>query len=277
MTTWLITGCSTGLGRALAEAVLAHGDNVVVTARDVTTVQDLADAHPDTALAVALDVTDDEQVAAAVAAAEERFGGVDVLVNNAGYGYRAAVEEGEDDAVRRLFDTHVFGTVRTIKAVLPGHARPALGDDRQSLLDRRAHLARRGPATTRRSRPRSRRSRCRSARRSHRWASPPWSSSPAASGPTSPAGRSPRRPSRSPTTRRRRASGARSTTPCTAPRPATRPRRPPPSSRRWSPTQPPYLLVLGDDAFDGVRAALDALRDEVDAWESVSRSTGFDS
>ena len=120
MATWLITGCSTGLGRALAETVLAHGDNVVVTARDVASVQDLAEAHPDTAVAVALDVTDDAQVAAAVGAAEERFGGLDVLVNNAGYGYRAAVEEGEDESVQRLFDTHVFGTVRTMKAVLPG-------------------------------------------------------------------------------------------------------------------------------------------------------------
>ncbi|SDL90900.1 oxidoreductase [Arthrobacter sp. ok362] len=120
MTTWLITGCSTGLGRALATAVLEHGHNAVVTARDTAKVQDLADRYPDTALALALDVTDDAQVTAAVAAAERRFGAVDVLVNNAGYGYRAAVEEGEDDAVRRLFDTHVFGTVRTIKAVLPG-------------------------------------------------------------------------------------------------------------------------------------------------------------
>jgi NAD(P)-dependent dehydrogenase (short-subunit alcohol dehydrogenase family) len=120
MTTWLITGCSTGLGRALAEAVLDHGDNAVVTARDVSAVQDIADRHPDSALAVALDVTDDDTVRAAVDAAAERFGGIDVLVNNAGYGYRAAVEEGEDDAVARLFDTHVFGTVRTIKAVLPG-------------------------------------------------------------------------------------------------------------------------------------------------------------
>jgi NAD(P)-dependent dehydrogenase (short-subunit alcohol dehydrogenase family) len=120
MTTWLITGCSTGLGRAFAEAVLARGDHAVVTARDVTKVQDLADKHPDTALALPLDVTDDAQVAAAVAAAEERFGRVDVLVNNAGYGYRAAVEEGTDEDVRQLFDTHVFGTVRTIKAVLPG-------------------------------------------------------------------------------------------------------------------------------------------------------------
>jgi len=120
MRTWLITGCSTGLGRAFAETALRRGHNVVVTARDATTVQGLADAYPETALAVALDVTSDEQVSAAVAAAEARFGGVDVLVNNAGYGYRAAVEEGEDGPVRRLFDTQFFGTVRTIKAVLPG-------------------------------------------------------------------------------------------------------------------------------------------------------------
>ena len=120
MTTWLITGCSTGLGRSLAEAVLARGHNVVVTARDVTKVLDLADAHPDTALPLALDVTDEKTVLAAVAAAQERFGAVDVLVNNAGYGYRSAVEEGDDGQVRDLFDTHVFGTVATIKAVLPG-------------------------------------------------------------------------------------------------------------------------------------------------------------
>ncbi|MGC4961332.1 oxidoreductase [Gordonia sp. DT101] len=120
MTTWLITGCSSGLGRALAESVLEHGDNAVVTARDVSKVQDLVDRHPDTALAVALDVTDSSQVTAAVSAATEGFGGVDVLVNNAGYGYRAAVEEGEDGPVQQLFDTHVFGTARTIKAVLPG-------------------------------------------------------------------------------------------------------------------------------------------------------------
>ncbi len=120
MTTWLITGCSTGLGRALAEAVLQRGWNAVVTARDPQSVQDLADAHPGTALAVALDVTDAEQVRAAVAAATDRFGAVDVLVNNAGYGYRSAVEEGEDDAVRALFDTNVHGAVAMVKAVLPG-------------------------------------------------------------------------------------------------------------------------------------------------------------
>ena len=120
MSTWLITGCSTGLGRAFAEEALARGHDVVVTARDASAVQDVVDAHPDHALAVALDVTDGDQVTAAVAAATDRFGGVDVLVNNAGYGYRSAVEEGDDADVARLFDTHFHGSVRTIKAVLPG-------------------------------------------------------------------------------------------------------------------------------------------------------------
>ncbi|WP_432493591.1 oxidoreductase [Kineococcus gypseus] len=120
MSTWLITGCSTGLGRSLAEAVLARGHRAVVTARDAEAVRDLERAHPDTALALPLDVTDPAQVAEAARRAQERFGGVDVLVNNAGYGYRAAVEEGEDADVRRLFDTHVFGPVALAKAVLPG-------------------------------------------------------------------------------------------------------------------------------------------------------------
>ena len=120
MTTWLITGCSTGLGRALARAVLAKGDNAVVTARDTATLKDLATEFPTTALAVALDVTDQSQVDAAVQQAEERFGAVDVLVNTAGYGYRAAIEEGDDADVRTLFDTNVFGPVAMIKAVLPG-------------------------------------------------------------------------------------------------------------------------------------------------------------
>jgi NAD(P)-dependent dehydrogenase (short-subunit alcohol dehydrogenase family) len=120
MSTWLITGCSTGLGRSLAEAVLDHGDNVIVTARDATRVADVAKAYPDTALALSLDVTDDSQVTEAVRQAEARFGAVDVLVNNAGYGYRAAVEEGDDADVRKLFATNFFGTVAMIKAVLPG-------------------------------------------------------------------------------------------------------------------------------------------------------------
>jgi NAD(P)-dependent dehydrogenase (short-subunit alcohol dehydrogenase family) len=120
MSTWLITGCSTGLGRQLAEAVLAAGHNAVVTARNSASVEDLAAAHPESALALPLDVTDQDQIAAAVAQALARFGRIDVLVNNAGYGYRAAVEEGDEDDVATLFATHFFGTVDLIKAVLPG-------------------------------------------------------------------------------------------------------------------------------------------------------------
>jgi NAD(P)-dependent dehydrogenase (short-subunit alcohol dehydrogenase family) len=120
VSTWLITGCSTGLGRTLAAAVLESGDNAIVTARDAASVQDLVDAHPDTALAVSLDVTVPEQVEHAVTSGIARFGAIDVLVNNAGYGYRAAVEEGDENDVARLFDTNVHGAVRMTKAVLPG-------------------------------------------------------------------------------------------------------------------------------------------------------------
>lgn len=119
MATWLITGCSSGLGRALAQAVLAHGHNAVVTARNVTALQDIAAAFPETALALPLDVTDRAQITSVVEQARTRFGGIDVLVNNAGYGYRAAVEEADDADIRRLFDTNVFGAVDMIKAVLP--------------------------------------------------------------------------------------------------------------------------------------------------------------
>ncbi len=120
MGTWLITGCSTGLGRALAEEVLGGGHNAVVTARNPSAVRDLVDAHPETALGLALDVTDPARVIEVVAQAEERFGQIDVLVNNAGYGYRAAVEEGDEADVRRLFDTNLFGAIAMITAVLPG-------------------------------------------------------------------------------------------------------------------------------------------------------------
>jgi NAD(P)-dependent dehydrogenase (short-subunit alcohol dehydrogenase family) len=120
MSTWLITGSSSGLGRDLARAVLDAGHNAVIGARNPDSVKDIAAAHPDTALAVALDVTDHGQVAEAVRLGEQRFGAVDVLVNNAGYGYRAAVEEGDDADVDTLFATNFFGPVALIKAVLPG-------------------------------------------------------------------------------------------------------------------------------------------------------------
>ncbi|MGW7538175.1 oxidoreductase [Amycolatopsis sp. NPDC054798] len=119
-TVWFITGCSTGLGRALATAVLERGLRAVVTARDPERVADLVAAHPGRALAVALDVTDQQQIANAVSEAERVFGRIDVLVNNAGYGYLAAAEEGEDAEIRALFDANVFGLMAMTRAVLPG-------------------------------------------------------------------------------------------------------------------------------------------------------------
>ena len=120
MPTWLITGCSSGLGRALAGTVIGDGHSAVVTARDEAAVADLVELAPDRVLGAALDVTDPARAAAVVRQAEDRFGAVDVLVNNAGYGYRAAVEEGDDADVRALFETHFFGSVTMVKAVLPG-------------------------------------------------------------------------------------------------------------------------------------------------------------
>ncbi|MEU5262062.1 oxidoreductase [Amycolatopsis sp. NPDC021455] len=117
---WFITGCSTGLGRALATAVLDRGLRAVVTARDPEQVADLAAGHGGRALVLPLDVTDHAQVVDAVKQAESAFGRIDVLVNNAGYGYLAAVEEGEDDEIRKLFDTNVFGLADVTRAVLPG-------------------------------------------------------------------------------------------------------------------------------------------------------------
>ncbi|MCV7029006.1 oxidoreductase [Mycobacterium sherrisii] len=119
MSRWLITGCSTGFGREIARAALQAGHRTVVTARRPETVADLADEFGDHALTVGLDVTDAAQIAAAVSAAHDAFGGIDVLVNNAGHGYLSSVEEGEDAEVRKLFDVNYFGAVDMIKAVLP--------------------------------------------------------------------------------------------------------------------------------------------------------------
>jgi NAD(P)-dependent dehydrogenase (short-subunit alcohol dehydrogenase family) len=274
MSTWLITGCSTGLGRAFARAALERGHHVVVTARDVTTVQDLADAHPDRALAVALDVTDDQQVAAAVAAADQRFGGVDVLVNNAGYGYRAAVEEGVDDDVRQLFETHVFGTVRTIKAVLPqmrsrgtgtivnlssigaricpegsGYYAAVKAAVEALTLSLRKEVAPLGITATV-VEPGAFRTDF--AGRSLAQAATPIADY------AETAGR-----------RRKENDTVHGTQPGDPDRAAAA------LVEVVESGEAPYLLVLGDDASDAFRAALDALRDDVDAWDHVSRSTDF--
>ncbi|MDR0529540.1 MAG: SDR family NAD(P)-dependent oxidoreductase [Zoogloeaceae bacterium] len=115
---WLITGCSTGLGRELARCALECGYRVVVTARGLDAVKDFAAFEQ--ALVLELDVTDLAQVRAAVGEAEKRFGRIDVLVNNAGIGYFAAIEEGEEAEARRMFEINVFGLCRMTRAVLPG-------------------------------------------------------------------------------------------------------------------------------------------------------------
>jgi NAD(P)-dependent dehydrogenase (short-subunit alcohol dehydrogenase family) len=116
---WLITGCSTGIGREIAIAALKKDHRVVLTARKPATVEGLQAEYPETSIAMPLDVTKADQIAAAVAAANDTFGRIDVLCNNAAYGYMAAVEEGDDAEVRAMFETNFFGALNTIKAVLP--------------------------------------------------------------------------------------------------------------------------------------------------------------
>lgn len=115
---WFITGCSTGFGRHIATHVLKLGYRVVITARDPNDIRELADLG--NSLTLKLDVTDRSQVETAVKAAEDHFGGIDVLVNNAGIGYFAAVEESDETEVRKMFEVNVFGLCRMIHVVLPG-------------------------------------------------------------------------------------------------------------------------------------------------------------
>ena len=116
---WFITGCSTGFGRELARLVIGRGWRAVVTARDRAKVADLAEGAEDRVLALSLDVTEADQIAASLRAAQDRFGRVDVLVNNAGYGYQSSIEEGEEEKIRAQFDANVFGLFALTRAVLP--------------------------------------------------------------------------------------------------------------------------------------------------------------
>ncbi|MBD2611709.1 SDR family NAD(P)-dependent oxidoreductase [Nostoc punctiforme FACHB-252] len=116
---WLITGTSKGLGRALAETVLEQGDTVVLTARNPELIQDLAASFPENTLAVQLDVTKPEEIQAAVKQAIAKFGRIDVLVNNAGYGILGAIEEVNNAEVRRQFETNFFGVLEVLRTVLP--------------------------------------------------------------------------------------------------------------------------------------------------------------
>ncbi|AMM20042.1 short-chain dehydrogenase [Frondihabitans sp. PAMC 28766] len=274
MSTWLITGCSTGLGRHLAAAVLAAGHSAVVTARNVDAVADLQSQFPDSALAVALDVTDDSQVAAAVQAGIDRFGAIDVLVNNAGYGYRAAVEEGEVDAVQQLFDTHLFGSVATIKAVLPGMRARRSG----SIVNVSSIGARISPPGS-------------------GYYSAVKAALEALSGSlakeveplgihvtvvepggfrTDFAGRSLTQ-SAEPIADYAETAGPRRIENDTVH--GTQPGDPDKAATAIigavEAEKPPFMLILGDDALGGFRQGLQGLLDEADAWADVSRSTGF--
>ncbi len=122
---WLVTGCSTGFGRELVRALLRQGKKVVATARNAASLDEFSASE--NALVMALDVTVPAQIDEVVRQAEARFGGIDVLVNNAGYGYLSAIEEGEDDEVRAMFETNVFGLANVTKAVLPGMRKQARG------------------------------------------------------------------------------------------------------------------------------------------------------
>ncbi|MGH9596584.1 MAG: SDR family NAD(P)-dependent oxidoreductase [Edaphobacter sp.] len=117
--TWFITGASTGFGRLLAEEVLKNGGKVVATARKLDKVADLEAKYPGRALALALDVTDAGQVDSAVTQAFAKFGQVDVLVNNAGYGVAGAIEEVSEAEFMPMFETNVFGLLRVTRAFLP--------------------------------------------------------------------------------------------------------------------------------------------------------------
>lgn len=119
MKTWLITGCSSGIGRGIAKAALKKGYRVVVTARNTEKLKELVAEYPDTSLALELDVLKKESIISALQKANESFGSIDVLVNNAGHGYRSALEEGEEENVAEVFQTNFFGPVELMKAVLP--------------------------------------------------------------------------------------------------------------------------------------------------------------
>jgi len=116
---WFVTGCSTGMGRDIAREALAQGYRVVLTARNPDTLADLHAEFPERAALARLDVTDRAQIESAVRRAREVFGRIDVLVNNAGYGYISAIEEGEEAEVRAMFETNFWGLLAVTRAVLP--------------------------------------------------------------------------------------------------------------------------------------------------------------
>ena len=116
---WLISGCSTGFGREIAISALEAGDMVAVTSRNTEDIRDICNKYPSTSFALNLDVTNADQIIECVRNVISKFGRIDVLVNNAGYGYLSAIEEGEGEEVSKLFNTNFFGALELTKQVLP--------------------------------------------------------------------------------------------------------------------------------------------------------------
>ncbi|MEP6850324.1 MAG: oxidoreductase [Acidobacteriota bacterium] len=116
---WFITGCSTGFGRELAKYLLENDHRVVVTARDSKKVQDLVAMNPENAFGLSLDVTSKAQIEAVISQAESHFGQIDVVVNNAGFGYFGAIEESDDEEVRSMFETNFWGLAEVTRSALP--------------------------------------------------------------------------------------------------------------------------------------------------------------
>ena len=290
--TWLITGCSSGFGRRLAEVALGvaepsssaaaalaaraleRGDQVVATARRPDALGDLVALAPDRVLAVALDVTSPAAIAAAVAAAEERFGGIDVLVNNAGFGSVGAIEEIEPEHLRDVMETMFFGAGRAHAGRAAGDARAGLRRRRADELDGRPALAARlrrllrgevragGGLGVARGRGRA----ARPARADRRAGLVPHRVRRRAAAPVALA--------RPPTPRPSARTGS-SSTGSTAARRATRGWRPRPSRPRSTPDEPPLRLALGGDAVAAIRGALEARLAELARWEEASRATAF--
>jgi len=125
---WFITGCSTGFGRELAKYVLESGHQAVVASRKTEDVEDIVSDYPDTAIAVKLDVTKADEIKSSLAEAIKKFGRIDVLVNNAGIGYFGAIEESEEDEVRRMFEINFWGLAEMTRAVLPGMRKQRSGN-----------------------------------------------------------------------------------------------------------------------------------------------------
>ncbi|HTN05589.1 oxidoreductase [Agriterribacter sp.] len=116
---WFITGCSTGFGRELAKCVLKLGYKAAVTSRNADDVKDIVTPYTNSAIAISLDVTKQEEIHAAVTGALQKFKRIDVLVNNAGIGYFGAIEESEEDEVRRMFEINFWGLAHVTQSVLP--------------------------------------------------------------------------------------------------------------------------------------------------------------